>query len=341
MTIEHIIFIPFLVIPIGGALYLLSRARQRRRAIRATLPHISRYALRTIRRLHGELLLLCAALAALLIALANPRLPVGEYDAESFTGDTPAAASPDSIIVLLDLSLSMEATDLLPSRRQIATRALSVLFNRYPTTPFAIIGFTDHALLFTPPTSDTDYLQALLTHATPAALTSRGSNPQRALALAHQLIAAVDRASLTHYLLLISDGEFTDDAPTDLAASIAHPNTPIISVAVGTADGAILTDNRGVPLQDRYGTPILSRRHDEVLRAYSANSGGRLFTVQRPAEIAQITAFFDTALTSAASSPRSTRRYCTIVALLILLCMGAPTWIEHRRLRVMRYRTTQ
>ena len=210
--------------------------------------------------------LLMAAAAALAAALLGPR--IGERVVR-------VPASGVDVVFALDVSRSMDARDVPPSRLARARRAVEELLARLePGDRAALAAFAGGAALLTPLTPDREVLGELLA----------GIDTSLMLPASSDLAAGV-RAATTAFeagserarvVVVLSDGE-DPERRRELGASFAaRAGVRVVALAIGTEAGATL-DDHGVPLADASGATVVSRRDRERLGALAAATGGELF----------------------------------------------------------------
>ena len=166
----------------------------------------------------------------LFFAMARPALP-NSFQKERF--DT------RDYIVALDVSYSMQATDIKPSRYLVAKEAIKKLLRSHPKDRFTLFAFTSKTLLISPPTTDTAISMLALDALNPEYILTKSTNLVN-------LFETVAQLPMKHKnLIIFSDGG--DDHDIKKLATIATKNsiTPYI-VATATAKGAALKKN------DRY-----------------------------------------------------------------------------------------
>ncbi len=210
--------------------------------------------------------LLFTSLILIVVALLGPRI---------VRQSTWITRSGVDVVLLLDLSRSMTAQDLPPSRLDRARRAaVEVLERLSPSSRAALAGFAGRGVLFTPLTPD----RAALIEMVPALNTSLiqpgGSDLHAGLERA--LEAFEEGSQRPRTLLVLSDGEVFSPLENVGQRAADRYGVRIITVALGTDDGVTLPDH-GVPLRDHQGEIVVSRRHTKPLHALSRATDGRLF----------------------------------------------------------------
>ena len=197
------------------------------------------------------------------VALAGPtweRLPV------------PAYRSSEALVVALDLSRSMDAGDLQPTRLARAKLKLLSLLERRVSGQTGLIVFSAHAFTVSPLTADTETITALVSSLTSDIMPSRGSYPE----------AGVNRAIQIMRQTGISQGEvllMTDSAVSPgmeaLAQELREDGFILHVMAIGTAEGGPIAQPRGGFLTDNVGQVVVSQVDLGGLERLANLGGGR------------------------------------------------------------------
>lgn len=176
---------------------------------------------------HRFLLLLGIGWLVAVIALAGP---VWERQPQ------PVFRADVSRVVLLDLSDSMNAADIAPSRLQRARFKLADILKRSGEGRTALIVFAGEAHIVTPLTSDTATIETMIPALVTDIVPARGSAAASALALAQTLLKRAE--ARLGQVIILTDG--VDDMATSLQAvrSLKQSGYPVSVLAVGTTPGA-------------------------------------------------------------------------------------------------------
>ncbi len=218
----------------------------------------------------GVTLVLVLAVALAAFAAAQPRW--GERSATVQAGGA-------QLVAVLDVSRSMGATDVAPSRLAAARTAVANTFLRLQGDRVALIVFAGDARLRFPLTRDLGAAATVLESVeTGAILLERGTSAASGLALAHELFD--DETSGGRLVLLISDGDDLGADPAGNAAALSAEGIELLVVGVGTASGGIVPlrhplTREMVALTDRDGEPVITRLDESGLRAMAQAGGGR------------------------------------------------------------------
>lgn len=200
-----------------------------------------------------------------LIAMAGPRW--GYTEAKAFT---PAR----NLVVLLDLSRSMDAQDSKPSRLARARQEIEDILRQSEGINVGLIAYASVPHVIAPLTDDSETISRLLPSLNTGLVYTQGANLAPALARAGVMLDQVpgDRK----YILVLSDGGFDDGSAAilrteqDLRAKGIHIDT----MGVGTAEGAPIPNGRGGLIKDQSGRPVISKIGTNALKQVAQDGGG-------------------------------------------------------------------
>lgn len=249
-----------LVLLVGGVSLGRYGARRRRRALLrwaspdalAATGWSGRHVLREVA--------FAATVGLLLLAAARPQ------GAVRAVGEGPCGA----VVLLVDGSASMRATDVQPARQGVATQWARRLVEQLPACRIGLAVFADEAQMLCPPTTDHRVLLDLLADLPTDVLSGHGTAVHEALTLGRHVV----ERSGGGVLVLISDGEFQE-----ATAGPPAPGTPVgnlVTVAVGgtlpvpvpgRVPGSTVTD-------PRTGLPALTAARPQALADLARAAGG-------------------------------------------------------------------
>jgi len=273
------------LVPLALAAYLWAQRRRTRYAARFTnldlLASVVRQGPDWRRHLPPALFLV--ALAVLLLAAARPEREVSVPKEQA------------TVILVMDVSGSMMATDVEPSRLVAAREAANTFLDDIPDGfQVGIVAFAEAAQLALPPTADRDLAREALLRLRANGGTAMGD------AILLGLDAAMlpaddsnDSSSATPAagetpptaLLLLSDGFSTAGAadPLDAAAEARDLGIPVFTVALGTPDGIVdVYDNNGILRR----VPVPP--DEETLAAIAETTGAQFFGAASEAELQDV-----------------------------------------------------
>lgn len=210
----------------------------------------------------SRLPLFAGSLAAILsiVALAGPtweRIP------------TPVFRNAAALVIALDLSRSMDATDIKPSRLERARYKISDLLTKRKDGQTALVVYANSAFTVTPLTDDTETINSQLSALTSDIMPAQGSNSALAIKKAVELFK--NAGLQTGQILLI-----TDDDNIETATEQADlPRGYQLSVlGVGTPEGAPIKLAQGGFLKDRGGNIVLAKLDTRALQKVAQTGGG-------------------------------------------------------------------
>jgi Ca-activated chloride channel family protein len=275
--LEPLLLLGLLLVPVLLGLYLWAQRRRERYAVRFTnLDLLANLApRRPAWRRHVPPVLYLAAIAALVVGLARPTMvvPVPREDA--------------TVILAIDVSGSMQATDVAPSRLDAARSAARDFVEQLPEgIRVGVVAFASRAVTLVSPTADREPVETALDGLEALDGTAMGDGLMQLLDLAEAIQVAdeeattpdaggpdasavpdvspapdassppdgagdpADEAPLVAGILL-SDGANSVGVaePLDAAQRAAELNVPIYTIALGTADGQVtVRDEAGLPV---------------------------------------------------------------------------------------------
>ena len=174
----------------------------------------------------------------------------------------------DTLVVILDLSLSMLAEDVKPSRLQRVKFKLQDLLEKRKTGYTALIVYSGDAHVVVPLTEDTETIEHLAKSLNPWMIPSKGSRLYRAIEEANKLLEAYP-SSNSRILL------FTDEiSNAQLNKSLEISQHPTYVVGVGSASGAPIPLPDGKLLKDGQQNIVIAKLHKEQVNALASKTGG-------------------------------------------------------------------
>ena len=221
------------------------------------------------RRRAAQSALLIAAVALLIVAVARPQWGFVRAEVEQRGID---------VAIVLDVSRSMTATDVAPSRARAAAQGLRGMLGHLDGNRVALVTFAGSAFTRSPLTVDLAAVANLVDRAQgDSPLVQAGTDLRVAIDAAVLLLAVTDRAG-AQVIVLVSDGE---DLGTDVQASIERANAQhiaIYTVFAGTETPTALPASSG-------GTDV-TRGDPRTLAAIARGTGGATRDVQGMAGLA-------------------------------------------------------
>jgi Ca-activated chloride channel family protein len=177
------------------------------------------------------------------------------------------------VMIVLDVSRSMLAQDLQPSRLDRAKQFAQRLMDRLRNDRVGIVLFAGRAYLQMPLTTDHAAARLYVNTAGPESVPTQGTVIGEALQVAMNAYGATDKKFKT--VVLITDGEDHDDQALELAAKLKEEGVLLHTIGVGTPQGGTLTDPATQQQKrDTEGKVIVSRLNEPVLQQLSQAANG-------------------------------------------------------------------
>lgn len=196
---------------------------------------------------------------------------------------TAAYRAPAAWVVVLDLSPSMAAADLAPSRVARARYLIDDILGAARDARVGMIAFSDEPYTVAPLTQDVATVRSLMPVLAPDLMPSAGDHLAPALEQAQKLLSA--SGSRDKRIVLLSDGFDDPAAALRSAAALKQQGITVSVVGVGTAGGAPLRSADGSFAQDGQGQTQMARLNPELLQQLASAGGGRYVDSAQPAAL--------------------------------------------------------
>jgi Ca-activated chloride channel family protein len=176
------------------------------------------------------------------------------------------------IIIALDLSRSMLAPDIRPSRLERARLLIKDLLDGLRGERVGLVVFAGTAFLQVPLSADYEVLNEFLPVLNPGFMPVGGTDYE---AMLHAVLDGFSASSTAdRYLIILSDGESQTDGWRDLLDDLRKKNIRVIGLGVGTADGAFIPDEGGSYVKDERGAVVLSKLNSSTLQEIASATNG-------------------------------------------------------------------
>ena len=183
------------------------------------------------------------------------------------------------LVLALDLSRSMEARDVVPSRLERARVELSALIDMLPGDRIGLVGFTSVAIPLCPLTVDHSALKLQLGAASPADMPRGGTSLAHAIEAGQRMIDTSPNDGGGKAILILTDGEeHVGNAPDRAKAALdAGIEVHLAGVGSRTGEPIPLLDGSGNItgyVKDKKGQTVITRLNEAMLRNVAASGGG-------------------------------------------------------------------
>jgi Ca-activated chloride channel family protein len=200
----------------------------------------------------------------MVLAMAGPRWDF--TDVQLFRPGT-------NLLVLFDISRSMDVTDVKPTRLARGRQELEDILNQNRGIRVGLIAFASVAHVISPITEDMNGIRRVLSALDTRLVRLQGSRLSFALDRAKELIAGQPAESVNS-LLIITDGDFDEAGLEEKLRSFADAGVRVHVLGVGTPEGGDVPGNNNSPLMTRNGQRVISALNEPELKALASAGGG-------------------------------------------------------------------
>ena len=183
------------------------------------------------------------------------------------------------VMIALDVSKSMLAQDIKPTRLERAKQVIGKLIDKLNNDRIGIVVFAGRAYLQMPLTGDHAAAKMYLNAATTDVVPTQGTVIGDALKMCGASFSTKEKKYKS--VVLISDGEDHDEAATGTASQMANDGISINTIGIGSPEGTTLFDPvTNEVKKDNDGNTVISKLNEEELKDIASNGGGiyQLFT---------------------------------------------------------------
>jgi Ca-activated chloride channel family protein len=211
-----------------------------------------------------KFILFSLAFALGVVAVANLRKPG--------TADNIARKGID-VVIALDVSRSMLATDLSPNRLERAKQMILRLMNQMPNDRIALVLFAGKAYMQMPLTVDHGAAAIFVSSASPDAIPTQGTVFSDALEMSAR--AFNTKEGRFKSVVLISDGEDHDEETLKTTDEMAQQGIMICTVGIGSPEGAQIPDSASHDFKrDAMGNIVVSKLNEDILKQIAQKTSG-------------------------------------------------------------------
>lgn len=275
--------------------------------VRQLMPNVSRF------RPAVKFWLLLGALALLIVMLARPQLGT-KISHEKRTGI--------ETIICLDVSNSMLAEDVAPSRLDRSKMMIENLVDHFTNDKIGLIVFAGDAFVQLPITSDYVSAKMFLSNISPGMIATQGTDIATAVNMASH--SFTQQEGVGKAIIVITDGEDHEGGALEAAKDARERGMNTYVLGVGSPDGAPIPTGDGDYLKDNTGQTVMTGLNEDMCRQLADAGGGAYIHVENNSNAQQQ---LDLALDKLAKKEISTTIYSDYdeqfqaVGILVLLLL--------------------
>ncbi len=226
----------------------------------------------TFRPLLFKILLRTLALALIIVALLGPSFGETTKEVKSEGKD---------IYLAVDLSQSMNAFDIQPTRLEKVKFELKKIVEAFNSDRIGLIIFSSEAFVQCPLTYDQSalnlFISTLNTSLVPNAGTDFGAPLNMALDKMDEIETTVTQQK-AKIILMISDGEDFGDETQEATEKVVKSGVQLFALGVGTVVGSKIRQSNGFK-RDRQGQDVVTKLNSKSLRKLAVDTGGKYFEI--------------------------------------------------------------
>ncbi len=253
-------------VPLLALLHYWTSYRKRRRLRAYGDPALLRGLMRDVSRWRGEVKTWCllVALICLIMAAARP-----QYGTKIETVERRGIEA----IIAMDVSNSMLATDIRPSRLDRAKMLFSNMIDGMRNDMVGLVAFAGDAFLQLPVTGDYVSAKMFLDQLTPSLIRVQGTDIGAAIDLAMQ--SFTQKKDVSRAIFVITDGEDHEGGAVEAAKAAAKKGIHVYMLGVGSPDGAhVPIPGTGQYFIDDEGNAVVSRLNEDMCREVAKAGDG-------------------------------------------------------------------
>ncbi len=227
-----------------------------------------------MRRILIKLVLRTVYFSLFIVALLGPSFGQATKEVKSVGKD---------IFICIDLSTSMNAFDVQPTRLEKVKFELKNIVEAFSADRIGLIMFSNEAFMQCPLTYDNNalnlFIQSLNTSLVPNTGTDFGPPLEMALEKLESDASNVARQT-SKTIVLISDGEDFGEETTEIATKIEESGIKLFTLGVGTERGSKISTRRGFK-KNKSGEEVVSRLNSSSLRKIASDTDGKYFEINK------------------------------------------------------------
>lgn len=235
--------------------------------LKQLMPGISKY------RPTVKFCLLLSALALLIVMLARPQM------GSKISHDKRQGIE---TIICLDISNSMLAEDVVPSRLDKSKMLVENLVDNFTNDKIGLIVFAGDAFVQLPITSDYVSAKMFLQNITPGLIQTQGTNIADAIDLASK--SFTQQNNVGRAIVVITDGENHEPGATEAAAAAKKKGINVFILGIGNSTGAPIPMGDGGYLKDHSGNTVMTALNENMCKELAQAGSGQYIHVDNTSD---------------------------------------------------------
>lgn len=235
--------------------------------LKQLMPDVSKY------RPSVKFWLLEAALALLIIMMARPQMGTKISNEKRQGIET---------IIALDISNSMLAEDVAPSRLDKSKMMIENLVDNFTNDKIGLIVFAGDAFVQLPITSDYVSAKMFLQNINPSLIQSQGTNIGQAISLASK--SFTQQENVGRAIIVITDGENHEPGATEAAQAAKKAGINVFILGIGDTKGAPIPMGDGSYMKDNTGNTVMTALNENMCKELAQAGSGQYIHVDNTSD---------------------------------------------------------
>lgn len=231
--------------------------------LKALMPDVSRM------RRELKFWLMMAAVVLLVVMLARPQMGT-KISQEQRRGI--------EVLIALDISNSMKAEDVVPSRLDKSKMLIENLVDNFTNDKVGLVVFAGDAFVQLPITSDYVSAKMFLQNIEPSLIAMQGTNLGEAIAMCSRSFTKQDKVGRA--IIVITDGEDHEGGAVEAARKAQKDGMRVFVLGIGSPKGSPVPDGSGGYMKDRSGQEVMSALNEDMCKQIAEAGGGAYIHVE-------------------------------------------------------------
>ena len=176
------------------------------------------------------------------------------------------------VLIALDISNSMLAQDVIPSRLEKSKLLIEDLVDHFTNDKVGLVVFAGDAFVQLPITNDYVSAKMFLQNINPSLITTQGTDLARAISLSQSCFT--QREHIGRAIIVITDGEDHEGGALEAAREAYKKGINVFILGVGTSKGAPIPNGNGGYLKDNSGQTVLSALNEQMCQQVAKAGNG-------------------------------------------------------------------
>ena len=176
------------------------------------------------------------------------------------------------VLIALDISNSMLAQDVIPSRLEKSKLLIEDLVDHFTNDKVGLVVFAGDAFVQLPITNDYVSAKMFLQNINPSLITTQGTDLARAISLSQSCFT--QREHIGRAIIVITDGEDHEGGALEVAREAYKKGINVFILGVGTSKGAPIPDGNGGYLKDNSGQTVLYALNEHMCQQVAKAGNG-------------------------------------------------------------------